>query len=98
MIGGLGWIDAGCPDEVERDDCLLGELVPQLEGPVAVGRAEATDEVVLERLDGPSGRIDAVVCRFDKLPFAVLLLEEGFLLALSIDCLSRWMWACVLYF
>ena len=28
MVGGLGWIDAGGPGEVERDDGLLGELVP----------------------------------------------------------------------
>ena len=28
MVGGFSWIDAGGPDEVERDDRLLGELVP----------------------------------------------------------------------
>ena len=32
----------------------------------------------LEHLDGTFSRIDAVVCRLEKLPFAVLLLEEGF--------------------
>ena len=49
-----------------------------MEGPVAVGQAEATDEVILEYLDGLLGCIDAVICWFKKLPFAVLLLEEGF--------------------
>ena len=30
MAGRLGWMDAGCPDEVERDYCLFGELIPKL--------------------------------------------------------------------
>ena len=29
-------------------------------------------------LDGPLGCVDAMVCWFDKLPLAILLLEEGF--------------------
>ena len=34
--------------------------------------------MVFERLDGTFGRIDAMVRRLEKLPFAVLFLEEGF--------------------
>ena len=78
MVGRLGWINAGCPDEVERDDYLFGKLVPSLERPVAVCRAEVAYEVVFERLDGTLGRIDAMVRWLFKLPFAVFFLEEGF--------------------
>ena len=28
VVDRLGWIDARYPDEVERDDCLFGKLVP----------------------------------------------------------------------
>ena len=34
--------------------------------------------MVLVGLDGALCYVDAVVCRFDKLPLAILLLEEGF--------------------
>ena len=56
---------------------MLNELIPTLEWPVAVGRAEAADEVLFKRLDGMLGRDDAMIRWFYKLPFAILLLEEG---------------------
>ena len=34
--------------------------------------------MVLVGLDGALCCVDAVVCRFDELPFAILLLEEDF--------------------
>ena len=77
MIGRLGWIDVGCPDEVERDDCLFGKLILKLERPVAVCRAEAADEVIFKRLDCTLGRVDAMVCWLYKLSSAIFLLEEG---------------------
>ena len=30
MVGGFGRVDAGCPNEVESDCRLLGELIPKL--------------------------------------------------------------------
>ena len=62
MVGRFGKVDARCPDEDESDCTLLGELIPQLQGPVAVGRAEAADEVVFICLDGAFGCVDAMVC------------------------------------
>ena len=89
MVGRLGSIDAGCPAEVERDDCLFGKLIPKLERPVADCQAEAADEVIFKRLDGTLSRIDAMVCWLYKLPFVILLLEEGFCWFLCIDCPSH---------
>ena len=34
--------------------------------------------MVFERLHGTLGRIDAMVCWLYKLPFVILLLDEGF--------------------
>ena len=33
--------------------------------------------MIFKRLDGAFGCVDAMVCWFDKLPLAILLLEEG---------------------
>ena len=48
-----------------------------MEGPLAVGGAEAADEVVFECLDGAFGRIHTVIGWFDKLPPAIFLFEVG---------------------
>ena len=39
---------------------------------------QATDEVVLERLDGSFCCVDAMIRGFDKLPLASLSFQEGF--------------------
>ena len=52
VIGGFGGVDARGAQKVEGDYGLLCHLIPQLEGPVFVGGAEATDEVVFEGLYG----------------------------------------------
>ena len=61
-----------------------GKLIPQLEWEIRVGCAQATDEVVLERLDCAFCRIDLVVVWLHKLPFAFVLLEVSFE---RLDCL-----------
>ena len=76
VVGGLGGVDARGAQQVEGDGGLLGHLIPQLERPVVVGAAKATDEVVLECLDGALRGVDPVVCRFGKLPLAVFFLEK----------------------
>ena len=58
--------------------CLGGHLIPWFDGPLTVSCAEATDEVVSERLDGLLGGIHTVVCWFHKLPSASFLLEVFF--------------------
>ena len=44
--------------------------------PAHVGGCEATDEVVLEGLDGAFGRVHSVVVGLNKLPLALFGLEE----------------------
>ena len=76
VVGGLGGVDARGAQQVEGDGGLLGHLIPQLEGPVVVGAAQATDEVVFKCLDGALRGVDAVVRRLDELPPAVFFLQE----------------------
>ena len=60
-------VNAGAPEKIARDDSLVCEVVPQLEGKGGVCRAEATNEVVFKSLDGSFGSIDAVVVWIDGL-------------------------------
>ena len=46
---------------------LGSEFVPQLDGELAIGCAEGTDESILERLNGSLGGVDSVVVWFDQL-------------------------------
>ena len=74
MVGRFGWIDSGGAYNVERDERLFGELVPQLQWEVDVGRAEAAYHVIFVCLNCPFRRIYAMVCRLNELPCAVLFL------------------------
>ena len=78
VIRRLGRVDARWAQNIQRDDGLLSELVPKLQREIDIRCAQATDEVVFERLDRPLGGVDAVIGWFNKLPFAVLLFEVRF--------------------
>ena len=54
---------------------MLGKCIPKLEGPLGISCAEATDEMVFERLDGTFSCVNSVVCWFDKLPSAALFCQ-----------------------
>ena len=73
VVCGLGRIHVQCAQDVEGDDWLSGHMVPKLDRPITSSCAEATDEVVLECLDGPFNGIHTVVCWFHELPSASLL-------------------------
>ena len=77
VVRRLRWVDTRCPDEVQGDRSLFRQLIPQLERPVAIGRAESTDEVVLVCLNGAFRGVDSVIGRLDKLPLAIFFLKEG---------------------
>ena len=51
----LGRIHVQCVQDIEGDDCLVGHLVPKLDGPITICCTEATNEAVLEYLDGSLG-------------------------------------------
>jgi hypothetical protein len=70
------WVDAGATHEVESEDGLWEQSVPQMEREVRVGAAQASDEVVLESADGAFGRIGTVKTRRDELEVDVLIVEE----------------------
>ena len=61
VVYGIGRIHVQCAQDVECDDCLAGDLIPKLDGSITVNCTEATDEVVLECLDGLLGSIHMVV-------------------------------------
>ena len=58
--GGEARIETGRAEQVEADERLWEEAVPEMKGEVAVGRAEAGDEMVLEGADGPLGGVPTV--------------------------------------
>jgi hypothetical protein len=70
------WVDAGATQEVESEDGLWEQAVPQVEREVRIGAAQASDEVVLESADGAFGRIGAVNTRWDELEVNVFIVEE----------------------
>ena len=84
MVHRFGGVDAQCSDEVEGDAGLDGKLIPQLEWEIHVCCAQATDEVVFECLNCVFCRIDLVVVRLHKLPFAIVIFEVSFE---RLDCL-----------
>jgi hypothetical protein len=61
---------------------LGSEFVPQLDGELAVGCTEGTDESILECLDSALGCVDSVVVWFNQLKFHLLRGE------VSLDCLG----------
>ena len=75
VVSGLGWIHIRYAQDVESDDCLAGHLIPKLDWPLTISCAEATDEVVFDRLGGFLDGIYTVVCWLHKLPSASFLLE-----------------------
>jgi hypothetical protein len=70
------WVEAGATHEVESEDGLWEQAVPQVEREVGVGAAQASNEVVLEGANGAFGRIGAVKTRRDELEVDVLVEEE----------------------
>ena len=72
VVGRLGGVDARGAQQVEGDGGLLGHLIPQLEGPVVVGAAQATDEVVFKCLDGSLSGAYSMVVGFDELALRIV--------------------------
>jgi len=75
-LGGETGVDAGAAEEVEGDERLGKEAVPQVEGEVGVSGTEAGDEMIFERADGAFGGIAAVEVRGDQLVVDLVFLEE----------------------
>ena len=71
-------VQAGTTEEVQGDDCLGDEAVPQVEREVFVDAAEARDEVVFERANGAFGGVASVDAGRDKLVVNVLCDHELF--------------------
>jgi hypothetical protein len=57
---------------------LGSKFVPQLDGELAIGCAEGTDELILERLNGSLGGVYSVVVWFDQLKCYLLGGEVSF--------------------
>ena len=70
-------VDAGAPEKIARDDGLVCEVVPQLEGKGGVCRAEATNEVVFKSLNCTFGRIHPMVVGFYQLKCSTYVMYEG---------------------
>ena len=69
------WIDPGCPEEVQGDDGLWEELIPQACREALVSPIEDGGEVVFKGADGPFSWIGAVVVCSNELVFELLLLD-----------------------
>ena len=55
---------------------MRNESVPLAERELGIARGKAGEEVILESLDGPFGRIAPMNMRRDELKFYVLFLES----------------------
>jgi hypothetical protein len=53
-------VDGCAMNEVESEDALLKQAVPEVEQEVRVGAAEASNEVILEGVNGVFGRVGTV--------------------------------------
>ena len=71
-------VDAGAAEEVEGDERLGEEFVPEGEGEVGVGAAEAGDKVVFEGADGAFGGVVAVDVWRSQLEVDVFRCREVF--------------------
>ncbi len=72
FVSGVIWIDSPSPEQVDGILNLRGKFVPKLDREVGVGRAERTNEAVLEGLDGSFGSINAMIVWLDKLEHDIL--------------------------
>ena len=75
-VGGEAWVDAGAAEQVEGDEGLWEESIPEIEREIGVGAAEAGDEVVLKGTDGPFGGITAMNVRRGELEIDFLGVHE----------------------
>ena len=75
-------------------------MVPQLERPGGVRATEASDEMILKRLNGALGGIDPMVVWLNELPLTVLGSEELFqgLGGLVVGDMKRWLVALLFRF
>ena len=61
------WVNARTLEDVACDDCLVRQMVPQLERESWISGAEAAYEMIFECLYCAFGSIYAVIVRFNKL-------------------------------
>jgi hypothetical protein len=66
-VGGELGVDAGATEEVESQQCLGQEAIPQVHGKFFVQATEPCDEVILERADGAFRGIATMDARRNKL-------------------------------
>jgi hypothetical protein len=72
---------------------LGSNFVQQLQWKVAVSCGERCNKRILEGLDGPLGRIQSVIMRFDELELALLFHQEcfGVLCGLVVHDVNFWL-------
>jgi len=66
-IGGELGVDPGSAEEVQGDEALGEQPIPQVEREVGGQAAEASNQMIFEGADGPFGRVPAVDARWYQL-------------------------------
>jgi hypothetical protein len=75
-VGGQEGVDAGLAEQIEGDEGLREETVPEVEREVAVGAAKAGDEVIFKRADGTFGGVATVDVGRSKLEVNLFTVHE----------------------
>ena len=75
-VCGQAGIDAGRAKEIEREQCLRQELVPEVKWKVRVGAAKAGNEMIFERADCTFSGVAAMDVWWGKLVIDGLLRQE----------------------
>ena len=77
LSGQLG-VEPRAAKQIESEESLRQELVPEMHGKILVETAEAGNEVIFERPNGPFGGVASMDTRRNKLKIHLLLRHEFF--------------------
>lgn len=91
------WVDAGAAEEIEGQDALRKESVPQVEREICVGGAQRGDQMIFERADGALGGVASMNSGWDELEVDGFVFHELFHLvgALVVEALDFGLKACL---
>ena len=69
-------VEAGATEQIQGEDSLGDEAIPQVEGKELVHTAETSNEVIFERADGAFGGVSTVDAGRRKLEVDVFRMEK----------------------
>jgi hypothetical protein len=84
------WVEAGAAQQVEGDDGLLNETIPEMEGKVFVNTAQTSNEVIFEGADGAFRGVASVCAGGNQLIVDILVFCMNVFKASEHSLSRRW--------